>query len=507
MELSELKDKILLIFGASVENIEKKIMEALLNSETSIFEEYLNAIDDDLQTDYLQKIWQYYRADRKEKCQDYTPKSLAKLCSTLTENGGKVCYDLCAGSGALTIQKWVQNKDKTFFCEELDKNVFPVLLFNMAVRNMNGYAICRDALSSEFYFGYKLEKGENFSRLSKIDSPPEIKADEIISNPPYNIKWNPPPPLFADSRFQKCEIPSAHNANWAFVLTALDRLSDFGKCAFILPNGFLSKEEELEQRKWATENGIIKKVISLPEGTFESTGIPTCVVLFQKSDFVEFYDARKDGTEEIRLQKGQVGGTSHKSRTYKKKLTILSDKTINKLSKDAEELPAFSTIKSKKEIQDKNFVWIPSQYIETVSEEIKHRDFLEIMSDINEISRERSAVKLTINETLAKQLGLYDIAEIEKKTDLAGLNQTFNLLGGEYVSKPYIMLSKNKNEIKFESNDKEILSSLFSILLPMWKQHIFYLNQKENTLLAELRDAMLPDLMSGKIDLSAKQNE
>ena len=94
-----------------------------------------------------------------------------------------------------------------------------------------------------------------------------------------------------------------------------------------------------------------------------------------------------------------------------------------------------------------------------------------------------------------------EIAELEKEAASENLNQTFRILGGEYISKPYITLSKNKNEIKFEANDKEILSSIFSILIPMWKQHVFYLNQEENNLLAELRDAMIPDLMSGKISL------
>lgn len=502
VELSELKDKILFIFNASVENIEDKIMETLLNPDKNAFESYLNAVDNDLQTDYLQKIWQYYRADRKGKCQDYTPKSLAKLCSKLTENGGKVCYDLCAGSGALTIQKWAQNNDKTFICEELDKNVFPILLFNMAVRNMNGYALCRDALSSEFYFGYKLEKGKKFSSLSKIDTPPEIKADEIVSNPPFNIKWDSPAPLFADSRFQKCDIPPASNANWAFVLTALDRLSNFGKCAFILPCGFLSKDNEREQRKWATKNNLLKKVIMVPDSMFESTGIPTCVLLFENnSRGIEFFDARKCGIKEERLQKGQFGGTSHQNRIYKKEVAILQDEEINKLLKYSEDIPDFSTKKSKDEIESNQWEWNPGRYIYRCQEKLFHRNYKDIMDDINRISRERASVKVTINETLARQLGLYEVAEIEKKADTTGLSQTFNLLGGEYTSKSYITLSKNKNEIKFESNDKEILSSLFSILLPMWKQHIFYLNQQENMLLAELRDAMLPDLMSGKLSI------
>lgn len=65
----------------------------------------------------------------------------------------------------------------------------------------------------------------------------------------------------------------------------------------------------------------------------------------------------------------------------------------------------------------------------------------------------------------------------------------------------YFTASKKKNEIKFENNSKEQLSSVLVMILQNWKQHIYYLNTEENRYLAELRDALLPELMSGKIDL------
>ena len=150
MELLELKDKMLSLLDTNIENISVTINNVLHNKEKreKVFEEYSLIVEGDLETDNLQKIWQYYHADRKEKCQDYTPKSIAKLCAALTKTNGSVCYDLCAGSGALTIQKWVDNKDKQFICEELDEKVFPLLLYNMCIRNMAGYAICRNALMS-----------------------------------------------------------------------------------------------------------------------------------------------------------------------------------------------------------------------------------------------------------------------------------------------------------------------------------------------------------------------
>ena len=65
----------------------------------------------------------------------------------------------------------------------------------------------------------------------------------------------------------------------------------------------------------------------------------------------------------------------------------------------------------------------------------------------------------------------------------------------------YITFTKNKNEMTFSNNSKEFLSDILIMIFNQWKLRIHYLNDKENLYLAEMRDALLPDLMSGKIDL------
>ena len=82
-------------------------------------------------------------------------------------------------------------------------------------------------------------------------------------------------------------------------------------------------------------------------------------------------------------------------------------------------------------------------------------------------------------------------------------NTTIKLLGLEPIEpENWIRLSKNAGEIKIENTSKESVSSLFAIFMPMLKQHIYYLNNRENELLKELQQALLPELMSGKIDIS-----
>jgi hypothetical protein len=61
-------------------------------------------------------------------------------------------------------------------------------------------------------------------------------------------------------------------------------------------------------------------------------------------------------------------------------------------------------------------------------------------------------------------------------------------------------MSKNATEFKIENKCKDKLPEILLIFLSMWKQHIMYLNNEENKVLAEFRDALLPDLISGKIE-------
>lgn len=503
VELSVLTKAFQKLIGTD-ENLPEAVLRTLMSSaKDDVLSNYIDMVGGNLKTDELQRIFQYHYADRKGKCQDYTPKSVAKLCAVSTKTDGPLVYDLCAGSGALVIQKWVQDPHKIFICEELDERVIPLLLFNMAVRNMGGYVLNRNALTLEFEKGYKLVPGPRFSAVEEIEHAPDILADEVISNPPYNIKWDAPAPMLADARFQWRPIPPASNANFAFVLTALSRMKPGGRCAFVFPCGALSSEPEREIREYLLQSGMIERVISLPDKMFEATSIPTCVIVFSSGNStVKFYDCRKKAAQEQRDQNGQFGGASHENRTYHKTVNILPDDVIAAVCGCCENVPEFSQEVGIEEIEKEGCNLVPSRYIAISEQESQHRPFADIMADINRVSRERSIIKITINEAWAKELGIYGAANSAKKEDGINLDKTFSLLGGHYENRRYITLTKSK-ELKIENQDKEMLSSLVRFFFLMWKQHIFYLNQEENRLLAELRDAMLPEQMSGKLNVNA----
>lgn len=96
MELKELTEKIKELFNIeSIEELTEKIFDAVRDNKVDIYEKFCDLVQD-LSIDWLQMIFQYYHADRKEKMQDYTPQNLALFIGKLIGEAD-VITDLCAG--------------------------------------------------------------------------------------------------------------------------------------------------------------------------------------------------------------------------------------------------------------------------------------------------------------------------------------------------------------------------------------------------------------------------
>lgn len=168
MELKELTDRTLELFGVdNADDLGSALLESV--SDTDKLKAFYDLIGGDLSIDWMQKIYQYYLADRKEKKQDYTPASLAQFMGLLAGDSEEI-VDMCAGSGALIIQKWQQNHDIRFTALEIDENVIPFLLFNMVLRNIACRVYQMDALSGEEPVrAWKITKGEEFGNIADIE--------------------------------------------------------------------------------------------------------------------------------------------------------------------------------------------------------------------------------------------------------------------------------------------------------------------------------------------------
>lgn len=165
MELKELCEKVQKILKTKeMDDIGDALFNACHSDE--MMNSYVAEIGE-LETDQLQKIFQYYQAERKEKKQDYTPKSLARFVGKLLGDAD-VVYDYCAGSGALTIQRWSMNHNQKFVLFEFDEKVIPYLIFNMCIRNIECEINHSDVLTQETFMRFRISKGEKFGKLEVV---------------------------------------------------------------------------------------------------------------------------------------------------------------------------------------------------------------------------------------------------------------------------------------------------------------------------------------------------
>lgn len=166
MELKELTDRTLELFGVdNHDNLGSALLDNIGNTDK--LKAFCDLVDGDLSVDWMQMIYQYYLADRKEKKQDYTPKCLAQFVSRLIGNSEKT-VDMCAGSGALTIQRWVECPDTTFELYEIDENVIPYLLFNLVLRNIKATVYQGDILQGEIVRTWQVRKGARYGEVISI---------------------------------------------------------------------------------------------------------------------------------------------------------------------------------------------------------------------------------------------------------------------------------------------------------------------------------------------------
>ena len=137
----------------------------------------------------------------------------------------------------------------------------------------------------------------------------------------------------------------------------------------------------------------------------------------------------------------------------------------------------------------------PRVYIQSEAE-VRHREYEDIVNDLNRIRDDKNSLKLSINENLARSLG-FDVELFKQKKDIVLPEQ----IGHKIKKESYITFTKNKNQLMFENKSSESVNPILMMILKSWKEFIYYLNIQENRYLAELRDKLLSDLMTGKIEV------
>ncbi|MBU0639852.1 MAG: type I restriction-modification system subunit M [Planctomycetes bacterium] len=229
--------------------------------------------------DILGRVYEYFlsqfaSAEGKKGGQFYTPRCVVRvLVEVLAPYKGRV-YDPCCGSGGMFVQsvEFVKahatgngnggraKADVSIFGQESNHTTWRLAKMNLAIRQIEN--------------NLGKEHADSFHR----DLHPDLKADYVLANPPFNDSdWRGE--LLKDDKRWKYGTPPAGNANFAWVQHFIHHLAPTGLAGFVLANGSMSSNQsgEGEIRKNIIEADLVDCMVSLPGQLFYSTQIPVCL--------------------------------------------------------------------------------------------------------------------------------------------------------------------------------------------------------------------------------------
>jgi type I restriction enzyme M protein len=261
--------------------------------------------------DTLGRVYEYFlsrfaSAEGKSGGQFYTPSHVVRvLVGMLAPYKGRV-YDPCCGSGGMFVQseKFIESHsgrlgDISIYGQESNYTTWRLAKMNLAIRGIDAQIAHGDTLHS--------------------DQNPDLKADYVLANPPFNDSdWRGE--LLKDDKRWVYGVPPASNANYAWVQHFIHHLSPGGVAGFVLANGSMSSHQsgEGEIRKAIIEADLVDCMVALPGQLFYSTQIPVCLWLLTRNKKNErlrdrrgetlFIDARKLGTLTDRVHRELTDG-------------------------------------------------------------------------------------------------------------------------------------------------------------------------------------------------------
>lgn len=389
-ENKELKNVLPKVYGKA--NLDKASLGQLIDliSNTEL------QAENEKSKDLFGRVYEYFlgefaNAEGKKGGQFYTPKAIVKLMVEMIEPYKGRVYDPACGSGGMFVmsEKFVTEhrgniSDITVYGQESNQTTWKLSKMNLAIRNINSQFVSWNTEGS-------------FLK----DAHPDLKADFILANPPFNQKdWGID--ILQDDARWKLGVPPNGNANYGWMMHMLYHLAPKGVMSTVLANGSLSSNTsgEGDLRKRLVEEDLVECIVALPKQLFYNTGIPACIWYLRRekanqSKEVLFIDASEMGYMKDRVHRD------------------LADEDIDTITQtyhnwrkgvDYEDIKGYCKSATIEEIQKHKHVLTPGRYVGIPDEEDDGIPFEEKMADLSVTLKEQMEKEAELNQEIKEQL-------------------------------------------------------------------------------------------------------
>ncbi len=338
--------------------------------------------------DILGRVYEYFlaqfaSAEGKKGGQFYTPSRVVRvLVEMLAPYKGRV-YDPCCGSGGMFVssEKFIEAHsgkigDISIYGQESNYTTWRLAKMNLAIRGIDA----------------QIAHGDTFH----ADKHPDLKADYVLANPPFNDSdWRGE--LLKDDKRWVYGVPPAGNANFAWVQHFIYHLAPTGLAGFVLANGSMSSNQsgEGEIRRGIVEADLVDCMVALPGQLFYSTQIPVCLWFLARTKKNGRFRDRRGETLFIDARRmGSLVDRVHRELTDEDLAKIAGTYHAWRGEKDAGEyadVSGFCKSATLEEVRKHAHVLTPGRYVGAEAEEDDGEPFEEKMGRLASTLREQMA--------------------------------------------------------------------------------------------------------------------
>ena len=379
--------------------LESHILGELVN----IFSKIKFDHDIDKEKDMLGRVYEYFlgqfaSAEGKRGGEFYTPRPIVRLLVEVLEPYENVrIFDPACGSGGMFVQSSeflkIHQKDSSkisFFGQESNPTTFRLCKMNLAIRGVFG----------------QIEIGNSYYD----DKFPDLRADFVIANPPFNADWEPGRLSDKDPRI-KYGTPPSGNANFIWIQHFIHHLAPNGMAGFVMANGALAVSgREGEIRKKIIEDDLIEVIIACPAKMFYSVALPVSLWFVAKN--------KKNGRFKNRIGQTLFIDARETFEPISRKQVIFTDEQISKIAetvkawrgekgaKKYKDIVGFCKSAKKEEIVKNGYVLTPGRYVGIAPEEDDGIPFetkmKKLTSELKQYFKESKKLEKEIGENLKK---------------------------------------------------------------------------------------------------------
>lgn len=307
-------------------------------------------------------------------------------------------YDPCCGSGGMFVssEKFVlahggRRGDIAIYGQESNPTTWRLARMNLAIRGIDA--------------DLGRENADSFLR----DLHPDLRADYLLANPPFNMSYWGGERLRDDPRW-KFGMPPPGNANYAWIQHFIHHLSTTGVAGFVMANGSLSSNQsgEGEIRRKIIEGDLVDCIIALPPQLFYTTTIPACLWFLARSKGNHKFRDRHEETLFIDARKmGFLIDRTHRD---------LKDEEITKIAGtyhtwrgergagSYEDVLGFCKSATKRDIAEHGYVLTPGRFVGTAGEEEDGESFVDRMQRLSLQLEEEFAKSAHLERAIRRNL-------------------------------------------------------------------------------------------------------